>query len=200
MRIVMGGCMNRFGQMTADHRPLLKSHTQSPSVTRLPTFDNMSTLQTTLAELASAPPPHLRPPIRTLWALRNRHSGLSIPITPPNPTVLKPLLLPNLNLVLDFFQALLSRSPSCLPMRRGNGYQDGFLANIDAAETVGDGDGSEGVGMFDARGDGGEGLEGQGGIGAVGEMGDGFGMESVAGAACEERRELSLESLWRGCQ
>jgi hypothetical protein len=64
------------------------------------------------------------------------NTSLSIPIRPPNTTISKPLLLPNLGLLLHFLQALLPSPPSSLPMGRRNRNQNTLLFDIDFAQPM----------------------------------------------------------------
>jgi hypothetical protein len=64
------------------------------------------------------------------------HAGLAIPIRPPHTSIGKPLLLPNLHLLLDLFQTLLSSSPCSLPMGRRDSNQNALLSNIDFTQSM----------------------------------------------------------------
>lgn len=64
------------------------------------------------------------------------NTSLTIPIRPPNTTISKPLLLPNLDLLLHFLQTLLPSPPSSLPMSRRHSNQNTFLFNINLAQPM----------------------------------------------------------------
>lgn len=114
----------------------------------------------------------------------NRHTRLPIPITPPQPPILKPLLLPNLHLLLHSLQTLLARPPSRLPVRSTDGNQNALFPDIDPAEAVRDADADEAVIRADLGRDGLQRAESEGRVGGVCEVGDGLVVEGVARAAC----------------
>lgn len=65
-------------------------------------------------------------------------TSLTIPISTPHTTISEPLLLPNLNLLLDLLQALLSSPPRSLSMSRRHSDENALLLNIDLAQPVRD--------------------------------------------------------------
>lgn len=64
------------------------------------------------------------------------HTSLPIAVRPPHASVSKPLLLPNLDPLLDLFQALLTSLPSSLSMSRGHSNENALLSNIDLAQSM----------------------------------------------------------------
>ena len=90
----------------------------------------------------------------TTTAFHHRHARLSIPITHPHPTILKPLLLPNLHSRLNALQALLARPPARLPMRRRDSNQHALVPDIHSSQPMRDSDPHELVFAVHGFGDG----------------------------------------------
>ena len=67
-------------------------------------------------------------------------TSLTIPVSTPHTTISKPLLLPNLYLLLDLLQALLSSPPRSLSMSRRHSDENALLLDIDLAQSMRDSD------------------------------------------------------------
>ena len=63
-------------------------------------------------------------------------ASLPIPVSTPHATISKPLLLPDLNLLLDFLQALLTRPPGRLSMSGRHSNKNALLLNINLAQAM----------------------------------------------------------------
>lgn len=64
------------------------------------------------------------------------HTSLPIPISSPHATISEPLLLPNLDLLLNLLQTLLSSPPRSLSMSRRHSNEDTLLLDVNLAQSM----------------------------------------------------------------
>ena len=123
--------------------------------------------------------------------LCHRHTSLSISITPPHSSILKPLLLPYLHLILHPLQALLASLPTRLPMWGRYRDQDALFSNIHSAQAMCDAGANQAILVQYRLRDTLQRFEGKWSVCGVGEVCDSFGLERVARTTYAMRRYLA---------
>ena len=115
--------------------------------------------------------------------IHDRHSSLPVSVTPPHPSILEPLLFPDLHSILDSLETLLPRPPSCGPMRSRHCNQNALFSNIHSPQAMGNRDARQRVCSIYRSSDALEGAKSERNIGGVREMRDDFGLEVIPSAA-----------------
>jgi hypothetical protein len=119
-------------------------------------------------------------------------TSLTIPIRPPNTTVSKPLLLPNLDLLLHFLQTFLPSPPSSLPVSRRHSNQNTFLFDINLAQPMRHSNRHKPMLLTDGASNGLQRAQSQRRVGRVCEVRHCFAVEGITGATYKKNLLFSL--------